>query len=603
MKNKLRLTFVASIIALKLFAANGGPDTFGYIWKDSNEPGGPTYSWIDITTKPGVTEVPGLSDDNNTGPFAIGFNFQFYWYQVSQFWVGSNGYIAFNNGQISSPFPVIPSATQPNNFIGAFTADLNFDGATNPGACYYWQNTANDTLIVSYENAPFWSSSAATGFITGANSFQIILSKVDSSITFQYKVQNGTSAATTNFISIGIENNSGNVGLQHSTGVYPPVNYAIKYYYPANSTFQVSDAAVLWNDNEHTGAKFLLNNGPAFSLTTNVKNVGNQNLASFNVNSKVLNAANAVLINSTATANVPNPGDELFITQASSFAPTVNGTYRYTTDTQLASDATPSNNSKTMELVVIDTTSGLINLQYCDNSSEGTGLSWQAGNGGVGVYFEPPFSPYVIHRLEYFIISDPSSVGFTAKVNASDGIDHAPGTELVNISVPSASLTMGAWNSVPLTSPITLSDSGVYVSWNMNGDGILLGQDLTTPYSNRNFEILGTGWATYRFQEIEDVMIRMVVSTPTGALTNLKVSSNKLSNQLYPVPFKNQLFIELEESTIYVNIYNAAGQMISSTSTSNKNMLNIDTSEWPNGIYLVQMGSEKSQSTKRIVKE
>lgn len=603
MKKQLLFILASLIINTSLFAASGGPDLYGYIWKDSNEPNGPAFNWIDITTKPNVVQVNGLSDDNNLGPFPIGFNFQYYWYGVSQYWIGSNGYIAFNNGQISSPFPTIPGSAQPNNFIAPFAADLNFDGAANTGACYYWQNATNDTLIVSYENAPFWSPTAANGYIQGANSFQIILSNVDSSITFQYNLQNGVSAGTANILSIGIENNSGTIGLQHSYGQYPLANYAVKFYYPSNSTYQVTDAAIMWNNNDETGAQFLLNNGPAFPMTSAVKNTGNQNLSSFNVFSQVLDASNATMASATASANVPNPGDEQIITQSSSFAPLANGTYRFTTESQLANDATPSNNVKTMELVVVDTMSVLVNLQYCDNSSEGTGLSWQGGNGGVGVYFEPPFTPFVIQRLEYFIISDPQAVGFTAKVNANDGINNSPGTELVNISVPNSAITNNSWNQVLLSSPLTVNDTGVYVSWIMNGDGITIGQDQTLPLSNQTYEVLGAGWAINRYREIEDVMVRMVVSTTTGALTALQQNTSESGSLVYPVPFSHQLSIDLLDQVNTVVVYNATGQIVSSTGTADQKRVVLDTQNWPAGIYVVQTIANDKVSTKKVVKE
>ena len=57
------------------FAAAGGPDAYGYTWKDSNEPGGPAYQWIDITTT--GTQVTGLGDDNFAGPFGFIDGFPF----------------------------------------------------------------------------------------------------------------------------------------------------------------------------------------------------------------------------------------------------------------------------------------------------------------------------------------------------------------------------------------------------------------------------------------------------------------------------------------------------------------------------------------------
>ena len=54
--------FLAMIIVGLLPAATGGPDQYGYLWKDSAEPDGPVYEWIDITSI--GTLMTGLADDN-----------------------------------------------------------------------------------------------------------------------------------------------------------------------------------------------------------------------------------------------------------------------------------------------------------------------------------------------------------------------------------------------------------------------------------------------------------------------------------------------------------------------------------------------------------
>ncbi|TET67472.1 MAG: hypothetical protein E3J45_04845, partial [Candidatus Zixiibacteriota bacterium] len=67
----------------------GGPDEYGYYWIDSDSAGGPNYQWVDITTKPGAVEVTRwLGDDNNTGPYDIGFDFPYYWYTVDEVIIG-----------------------------------------------------------------------------------------------------------------------------------------------------------------------------------------------------------------------------------------------------------------------------------------------------------------------------------------------------------------------------------------------------------------------------------------------------------------------------------------------------------------------------------
>jgi hypothetical protein len=67
----------ATLFALHLLAGSGGPDQYGYTWKDSDEPGGPVYNWVDITGS--GTQILGLADDNIIGPLVLGENFPYYW--------------------------------------------------------------------------------------------------------------------------------------------------------------------------------------------------------------------------------------------------------------------------------------------------------------------------------------------------------------------------------------------------------------------------------------------------------------------------------------------------------------------------------------------
>ena len=52
----------------------GGPDGYGYIYKDETEVGGPTYSWIDTI---GTTNTS-ITGDDSYGTIALPFTFTFY---------------------------------------------------------------------------------------------------------------------------------------------------------------------------------------------------------------------------------------------------------------------------------------------------------------------------------------------------------------------------------------------------------------------------------------------------------------------------------------------------------------------------------------------
>ncbi len=285
----------------------GGPDAYGYTGIDSDEPGGPAYAWKDISAT-GIT-VTGLGDENYVGPFPIGFPFHYYWYDVTQYWIGSNGYIKFGTPYtIAYPFPTsIPLTVVPNDFLAAYISDLTLEFT---GSCYRWNNV--DSLVVSWINVPAWS----TG---GSHTFQIIMSRLDSSLTFQYGNQTGS--VFNNALLIGIENNNGQVGLLRSYGTYPTSNYAIYWDYPASTSYVVHDLAATASGNANSEGFFMLN-GSSISPWGRVKNTGNQNEATFQVNCTIQAVPSGTAVyNQTITAGPLAAGADLDVT----FSPTWTG--------------------------------------------------------------------------------------------------------------------------------------------------------------------------------------------------------------------------------------------------------------------------------------
>jgi len=599
----LILTFVCSITLLQA-QTTGGPDAYGYIWRDSNDPQGPAYNWIDILPLPGVSEVRFLADDNIKGSFPIGFPFHYYWYDVTQFWVGSNGYIGFTNGQISHPFPTIPSTALPQNYLAIMTSDLIFDPGNN-AKCWRWTSADNDTLVVSYIDVPFYDQNTP-GWV-GSNTFQVILSAVDSSITYQYQTQSGSPANLTSYVSVGIENNSGNIGLQHSYNALPASSYAIKYYYPAGTTYSVSDASTTYNNNSETGGLFLSKNGAPFSMTTEVKNTGNQNLASFNVFTRVLNAANAVQVQNTTATGALTPGQTQVITAASTFNPVNVGTFQFKTNTQLVGDFTPSNDQKIQELVVVDTTQATIRLAFDNGVEAGLGgLSWQGGSGGAAIYFKPPFYPCKLTELYTYIVDNPLGADYSMVVYDDNGTAGAAGTKLDSMFIAAANVGIASWNTATLPSPLTINSGGVYVAWVMNGDGLTLGQNQLLPISNRTYEILGNAWADYRYRETEDLMINVGIQRISSVGVEENLANNYFYN-FYPNPANYLIALDynmpIAVDQLTYEIYDVQGRLIDSkilnqSFTNGKIVFNVEN--YNSGVYSCRIIVDGNSVTRRF---
>ncbi len=180
---------------------SGGPDNYGYLWIDSDEPGF-DYSWTEISAT--GTEIIGLSDDNRVGPFDIGFDFPYYGQSRTQYWVNSNGVIQFSDINLqfaNMPIPTGVSGT--TDFIAVLWDDLNF---MNTGSKAFHQQF-NDRMVVQFENVRRF------GNPNDSATFQVTL-YYNGSIMFSYKEISEGFVINTN--TIGTQSAEPSVGLQVS---------------------------------------------------------------------------------------------------------------------------------------------------------------------------------------------------------------------------------------------------------------------------------------------------------------------------------------------------------------------------------------------------
>ncbi|MCX6639372.1 MAG: T9SS type A sorting domain-containing protein [bacterium] len=493
--------------------ATGGPDLYGYIWKDSAEPG-VVYNWKDISTT--GTLVTGIGDDNYVGPYAIGFTFKYYWYDVSQYWIGSNGYLKFGTpANISQTFPAsIPLPALPNDFAAIYMADWQPDRpAPANGRTYRWNNA--DSLVVSFTNYCPW---VGPGVTDGVHNFQIILSRLDSSITFQYGAQSGTVSNTD--ILIGIENVSGQVGLERSHDTYPASNYKVYFDYPATTTYIAHDMSTVSSANLNSEG-ICIRNGSTVTPWVKVKNVGNQTENSFTVNCTIQQVGGAIVYNQTVTRGPLAPGAELEVTFTPNWTPTTNATYSYKGAVVLAGDMNPNNDIKISEALVM----AIPGTMYFDDGTNEQAWSWQGGNGGLGQHFVPPVYPAKIDSIRFFIAGTGTSP-FSAQILDDNGPGGLPGTVLFTQTVNTP--TANQWYGVNTSSQnITFADGGFYLAWIMV-DSLTapIGTDSTgtQPKSRQGWEYTGV-WGNYRNIEIADIMIRCRISQPGGAQWDINTSA------------------------------------------------------------------------------
>lgn len=176
------------------------------------------YLWVEISGIGQNTQITG--DDQNAGPFAFGFNFDFYGSTFNSIRVCSNGWLSFTSTSNAYNNQPIPNATDPNNLVALFWDD--FDPSSG-GTIWYYQDAANERFILEFDHVPYYSG---VGDVTAE-----VIFNADGSMIYAYNSITGSNASCT----VGIENSTGSEGAEvcyNNTGDFIPSSQtAIGWWY------------------------------------------------------------------------------------------------------------------------------------------------------------------------------------------------------------------------------------------------------------------------------------------------------------------------------------------------------------------------------------
>ncbi|MDQ2808719.1 MAG: hypothetical protein M3Z04_17695, partial [Chloroflexota bacterium] len=188
-----------------------GPDAFGYIVSDSNEPNGPGYSYIAATQV-----ISGFVGDDVTRTVALPFAVTLYGNSSSSLVVNSNGLLTF--APATCPHPNercyfnynLPDTSAPPDLIAPYWDDLIISTTLNTGIYTDVRGTAPArSFIIEWRNATFYDDP------TASVTFQAVFHEQSNEIDFEYATLAG-SFGTGNSATIGIQNRSQTVALPYS---------------------------------------------------------------------------------------------------------------------------------------------------------------------------------------------------------------------------------------------------------------------------------------------------------------------------------------------------------------------------------------------------
>lgn len=348
--------------------------------------------------------------------------------------------------------------------------------------------------------------------------------------------------------------------------------------------------AVHWSGSPGTKGITLNNNSYINQFESAIINQGNTNIDTVLVTGKLFDPGGNVLFTSNQASTQILPGQSQNITFPIPYQFTQVGRYSFRTSFFYQSDSITHNNQAKQEIIVVDTMLGPVTLGWCDYWFDG-GFNWVSYSGGLGVFITPPFYPFKITSLMYYISSRAPNSSFKAQVFAESFVPNQPGISLFSTTVQANTFSSNDWCEIPINPPIHLNSGSIYVGWEGNGSQVTFGVDNTEPYSNHAYEYFGFMWAPFRYVNVEPMIaVKAIPAAPYNAIEERKI---KEEFSVFPNPSNGIFYLKGEMlpamgKNVFVEVYNNQGQkIIAPNKATNEGLLEVNLASVDNGIYHV----------------
>ncbi len=375
------------LLGLILFAPElpGGPDGFGYKWIRSNDPGGPSFDWIDATTG----QMIALGDDD-TRWVSVPFSFWFYNGDYSDsIAISSNGWVSFttatpNSPPFSWPDPIFGAA------LSVFGTDLFYDTV--------YVKTEGERLVIEW-----WNASLTAG--GGSYTFEVVFDNSDSSVTFQYLSHQGADWNAFGYVFVGIQSRTTAYSLSVSSSLLQD-SLAIKFYYEPEYDLSL--------DITYPGDGFLLIDSGLDSVRFELKNLNGTLALDVPVVCSVSTGGNPVFVDTVIVQELPL--NHVYEGVFYGWQRMPNTIYRINVRAITPCDPAPENNADEI-------------VQKIGQSAEDTITLYEQGvAGGVwfnsqfqafGIEVEPDTLPFLLNYIGVWLLS-PGDPGWPAPDTSSD---------------------------------------------------------------------------------------------------------------------------------------------------------------------------------------